>query len=126
MCFASHAGYTEYSGLPGKVCTGCPNTPDYSSRYRKIHKPTVATPQVSEQGTDDHPPKSLVQEDQVGLIISKSYKEISSISGISNSKSCTYAAVFHLTIDHIIIIDNINLVYVAMVTTFNITKTILQ
>ena len=71
VCFASHAGYTKYSGLPGKVCTGCPNTPDYSSRYYKIHKPTVATPQVSEQGTDDHPPKSLVQEDQVGLIISK-------------------------------------------------------
>lgn len=71
VCFASHAGYTEYSGLPGKVCTGCPNTPDYSSRYCKTHKPTVAIPQVSEQGTDDRPQKSLVQEDQVGLIISK-------------------------------------------------------
>ena len=67
VCFASDdAGCTEYSGLPGEVCTGCPNTPDYSSRYCKIHKPTLAVPQVSEQGTDDHLPKSLVQEDQVG------------------------------------------------------------
>ena len=27
VCFATRAGYAEFNGLPGKVSTGCPNTP---------------------------------------------------------------------------------------------------
>ena len=28
LCFSTDAGYAEYMGLPGRVRTGCPNTPD--------------------------------------------------------------------------------------------------
>ena len=66
VCLAEYAGYTEYDGLPGKVCTGCPNTPAYMSRYCDLHKPTVALPQVeSPEGVCT----STLSEDQVGLII---------------------------------------------------------
>jgi hypothetical protein len=27
VCCATNAGYSEYTGLPGRVRTGCPNTP---------------------------------------------------------------------------------------------------
>lgn len=41
VCLATHAGYAEYQGLPGMVQTGCPNTPDYKSRFCSLHKPTI-------------------------------------------------------------------------------------
>ena len=68
VCLAQRAGYTKYDGLPGKVCTGCPNTPAYMSPYCEIHKPTVAIPQVenAEGGTT-----CTSNEDQVGLVIGK-------------------------------------------------------
>lgn len=58
-CQATYAGYTEYDGLPGRVCTGCPNTPDYKSKYCKLHKPLAVVQEASSV------------EDQVGLIIGK-------------------------------------------------------
>lgn len=39
VCLATHAGYAEYKGLPGMLRTGCPNTPDYKSRFCLLHKP---------------------------------------------------------------------------------------
>lgn len=69
VCLAEHAGYTEYDGLLGKVCTGCPNTPAYMSHYCDLHKPTVAVPHVeSPEGVCTSTPS----EDQVGLITGKS------------------------------------------------------
>ena len=41
VCAAQEAGYAEFSGLPGKVKTGCPNTPQLKSRYCPAHAPTV-------------------------------------------------------------------------------------
>ena len=54
VCFATDAGHTEFSGLPGMVQTGCPNTPAYKSRYCVLHSPTVTTPHninFTEDGT---------------------------------------------------------------------------
>ena len=42
VCSATAAGYVEFKGLPGRVQSGCPNTPDYKSRYCLLHKPAVA------------------------------------------------------------------------------------
>ena len=39
VCHATNAGYVEYAGLPGRVRTGCPNTPDYKSPFCALHKP---------------------------------------------------------------------------------------
>ena len=41
VCYAINAGYVEYSGLPGIIRTGCPNTPAYKSRYCSLHNPSV-------------------------------------------------------------------------------------
>ena len=48
VCFAKEAGYAEYKGLPGKIQTGCPNTPDLKSRLCSKHRPTAVTPQCSQ------------------------------------------------------------------------------
>ena len=62
-----NAGYMEYDGLPGKVRTGCPHTPQYMSRYCK---PAIAT--VQNIKPDDETPQSLTShEDPVGLIVNK-------------------------------------------------------
>lgn len=67
VCQATYAGYTEYDGLPGRVCTGCPNTPDYKSRYCRLHKPLAVVPEVeSDKGST-----RSGEEDQIGLIIGK-------------------------------------------------------
>lgn len=41
VCLAQEAGYVEFNGLPGKVKTGCPNTPQLKSRYCPLHTPTA-------------------------------------------------------------------------------------
>ena len=73
VCFAKEAGYAEYKGLPGKIQTGCPNTPDLKSRFCSKHRPTAVTPQCSQptelQGEAS---ASLGQsEEQQGIIIGK-------------------------------------------------------
>ena len=45
VCSAKLAGYCEYAGLPGKIQTGCPNTPVPKSRYCLLHAPVAAVPQ---------------------------------------------------------------------------------
>ena len=71
VCLAQCAGYTKYDGLPGKVCTGCPNAPAYMSPYCEIHKPTVATPQVDNEEGSSTCTQKASSEDQVGLVIGK-------------------------------------------------------
>ena len=61
---ATYAGYTEYDSLPGRVHTGCPTTPDYKSKYCKLHKPLAVVPEASNVDGSS----SSGVEDQVGLI----------------------------------------------------------
>ncbi len=69
VCFAKEAGYAEYKGLPCKIRTGCPNTPDLKSRFCSKHKPTAVTPRHS-QPTDCPGEASQGQsEQQQGIII---------------------------------------------------------
>ena len=42
VCLATKAGYAEYKGLPGRVQTVCPNSPDYQSQFCQLHKANVA------------------------------------------------------------------------------------
>ena len=41
VCMASEAGYAEFNGLPGRIKTGCPNTPKLKSQYCDLHTPTL-------------------------------------------------------------------------------------
>ena len=43
VCYADKAGYMQYEGLPGKLCTGCPNTPAKQSLYCNLHKPLISS-----------------------------------------------------------------------------------
>ena len=43
VCAASEAGYVQYDGLPGKIKTGCTNTPCQKSRFCLVHKPRTLT-----------------------------------------------------------------------------------
>ena len=38
MCLAGNAGYAEY--IPGRVQTGCPNSPVYKTQFC-LHKPNL-------------------------------------------------------------------------------------
>ena len=39
VCAAEHAGFVEYSGLPGRITTGCMETPEQCSKFCSQHKP---------------------------------------------------------------------------------------
>ena len=56
VCYAVDAGYAEFVGLPGKIKTGCPNTPAFKSRYCSIHIPYVAS-----DGSDTQAPLTASQ-----------------------------------------------------------------
>lgn len=45
VCYAIDAGYMEFDNLPGRIKTGCPNTPAFKSRYCPIHAPFMTIPQ---------------------------------------------------------------------------------
>ena len=67
VCLATEAGYVEYLGLPGRVKTGCANTPDFKSRFCSLHKPTATvTRQENADIADAH-----VTGNQVGVILHK-------------------------------------------------------
>ena len=73
-----YAGFVEYSGLPGRVRTGCPNTPAYKSPYCSLHKPMLAVPHCIQIPEDDadcevgipEPDKDSTKE-PVGIIVEK-------------------------------------------------------
>ncbi len=76
VCLATMAGYAEYKGLPGRVRTGCPNSPEYKSPFCCIHKPTVAVRQ--DTPLEDTPSSSgaaiqntTPEEEPIGYIVSK-------------------------------------------------------
>ena len=39
VCGAKDAGFIKYDGLPGRVKTGCMNTPEQQSVFCTTHKP---------------------------------------------------------------------------------------
>lgn len=59
ICAARLAGYAEYEGLPGRITTGCTNTPQLKSRYCVVH----ATTGFSSAGED----RECSQIHQTGL-----------------------------------------------------------
>ena len=67
VCAATEAGYTEYSGLPGIIKTGCQQTPSFQSKFCYEHSPRVGkmTPMEDEQEL------AIPEENIVGLIASK-------------------------------------------------------
>lgn len=72
VCSATHAGYIEYSGLPGRVRSGCQNTPSQDSPYCEFHKPILAKPQKFDvSGVESSTNSVLTEEEPVGIIINK-------------------------------------------------------
>lgn len=57
MCAAEEVGFVEYSGLPGKVKTGCMETPEQRSKFCSLHKPR----EMKAESTDS-PAKHMVVE----------------------------------------------------------------
>ena len=75
VCLATHAGYAKFSGLPGRVRTGCPNTPGHKSRYCSLHAPCTVLPQDIQFSEDGSPitvdPTISSEERHVAIILSK-------------------------------------------------------
>jgi len=75
VCLATHAGYAEFTGLPGRVQTGCPNTPGHKSRYCSLHAPCTALPKDIQFSEDGSPitvgPTTSSEERHVAVILSK-------------------------------------------------------
>ena len=78
VCCATYAGYAEFSGLPGRVRTGCPNTPAFKSPYCSVHKPMLAVPQRIQLPEEDSDfdinvpqPDINSKEEPAGIIIEK-------------------------------------------------------
>lgn len=75
---ATYAGFAEFIGLPGRVRTGCPNTPAYKSPYCSLHKPVLTVPlriQLPEDDADcevniPEPDKDSAKE-PAGIIVEK-------------------------------------------------------
>ena len=78
VCYAIDAGYTEFSNLPGRIRTGCPNTPAYKSRYCSVHAPFAAQP---------HNIKALNDDDKLTT------HEVGKLAGIITSKCTTRKSV---------------------------------
>lgn len=75
VCYAIDAGYTEFSDLPGRFKTGCPNTPSYKSRFCSVHIPCA----LSESA--DNKPVQLP-----GIIINKRQTRVSELYQVYKHK----------------------------------------
>ena len=74
VCYADKAGYVKYEGLPGKLCTGCPNTPAKQSPYCNLHKPFISSHHINSNDnfTDNNlSPLESSKVEPVGLIVGK-------------------------------------------------------
>ena len=69
VCYAVDAGYAEFIGLPGKIKTGCPNTPAFKSRYCSIHIPYVAHHQSDGSDTQAQTTSSSITAPRLAGII---------------------------------------------------------
>lgn len=70
VCAAHEAGFAEFNGLPGKVKTGCPHTPQLKSIFCSAHTPTVFTPHDTEE-TSSTATAQHKSTDQLAYIVSK-------------------------------------------------------
>lgn len=71
VCSATHAGYIEYKDLPGRVQSGCQNSPAFESCFYVVHKPPLAMPQrvqIDDNFTSDI---CKTEEEPVGNITNK-------------------------------------------------------
>ena len=53
VCYAKDAGFIQFHGLTGSIKTGCPETPDFKSRYCSLHKSQVCDLQRYEEEDDE-------------------------------------------------------------------------
>ena len=54
VCAAKHAGFVEYAGLPGRVTTGCMETPEQTSKFCSQHKPRQSSNKCSSDSPENH------------------------------------------------------------------------
>jgi len=104
VCYALDAGFTEFVNLPGKVKTGCPNTPAYKSRYCAVHAPFITTPCDVDATKDDAEgavTSCNMEPRLVGIITSKRttrnsvfYKVLNMLAYVTYT--CTYVYVQHM------------------------------
>ena len=72
VCSATHAGYIEYKNLPGRVQSGCQNSPAFESSFCVVHKPALAMPQhVQVEGDSFALDIRKTEEEPVGIITNK-------------------------------------------------------
>lgn len=74
VCYVEKASYVQYEGLPGKLRTGCPNTPTYKSPYCHLHKPLISLPHgdfENKSNDEDSSPSGSTRSEPVSLIIGK-------------------------------------------------------
>ena len=88
VCYAVEAGYAEFSGLPGRIQTGCPNTPAIKSRYCPVHAPITATPQDIQFSEDGNPVVTHVststEERHAAIVVSKRITRTSTFYQVIN------------------------------------------
>lgn len=60
ICAATEAGYAEYVGLPGKIKTGCQQSPAYKSKFCYEHSPRVGNMTCTEDETNVSTPKENI------------------------------------------------------------------
>ena len=53
VCYAKDAGFIQFHGLTGSIKTGCPETPDYKSRYCSLHKSQACDLQRYDEDDDE-------------------------------------------------------------------------
>ena len=83
VCAAEHAGFVEYAGLPGRVTTGCMETPEQTSKFCSQHKPRQSN---SKCGSDS--PDNRFGE-VIEMILAK-----------KSTRSNTFYQVIHIAIFH--------------------------
>ena len=85
VCSATHAGYIEYKGLPGRVRSGCQNSPAFDSSFCVVHKPVLAVPQrIHIEGEDNIVDVTKTEEEPVGIIMNKRTTRSSTLYQVHN------------------------------------------
>ena len=96
VCYATLAGYAEFSGVPGRVQTGCPNTPAFKSRYFSLHAPVTAIPHDIQFSKDGNPimanQSTSLEEGHAAFIISK---RVTRNSTLYEATTCVCSTVFN-------------------------------
>lgn len=112
VCSAKLAGYSEFSGLPGRIQTGCPNTPVPKSRYCPLHAPAAAVPhncQFSEDGNPVLPEQTSREERPAAIILRKRVTRQSTFYQV-NLHDCN---TFKLTYRFLLCVHNLQVVWLG-------------